>query len=229
MSCSLTKLIERMLAPFFTASPPSWIARVNLLIKKSSIWFSPNTSHEVRSDVFGIILGFNLSAKPWKYLGFNLGMGKKKVDFNPIIKKIEDKIGSLKSKLLSHSGRITLIKSATSAITAYYMQALPFPVSVCKTIDKLHRNFLWDSGWMKLNSDGSCNSSTKDIVAGGIIRDDNGNWVSGYSKYIGKGNAIIAELWGVVLGLGAKGLWKPSLFTYIMRAMGRPIVLPNSE
>ncbi|KAF7844247.1 putative RNA-directed DNA polymerase [Senna tora] len=40
-------------------------------------------------------------------------------------------------------GKVALIKSVSSIIASYYMQILPFPVSVCKAIDKIHRDFSW--------------------------------------------------------------------------------------
>lgn len=47
----------------------------------------------------------------------------------------------------------------------------------------------------KLNCDGSAKNSK--IGAGGLIRDSNGNWVIGFSKFIGTGQILKAELWRV--------------------------------
>ncbi|KAF7803956.1 reverse transcriptase [Senna tora] len=51
--------------------------------------------------------------------------------------------------------------------------------------------------WLKLNTDGSCLSNSAEIGAGGSLRDSMGNWVRCFSIFIGHGNAILAELWGV--------------------------------
>ncbi|KAF7808415.1 reverse transcriptase [Senna tora] len=56
-------------------------------------------------------------------------------------------------------------------------------------------------GWWKINIDGSCFTPSDDIVAGGVIRDHCGNWILGFSKYIGVGSILCAELWSVLFGL----------------------------
>jgi ribonuclease HI len=55
-------------------------------------------------------------------------------------------------------------------------------------------------GWVRLNTDGSCRDGGH-IGCGGIIRGSDGEWLGGYSKYIGIGSAYLAELWGVFEGL----------------------------
>ncbi|KAF7811880.1 reverse transcriptase [Senna tora] len=90
---------------------------------KSSIWFSPNTREDEK--VFAArILPYKHSPKPGNYL---------------------DKVEAWKAPMLSKASRVTLIKSISVATANYYMQSLPFPISICKEIDKIHRNFLWGS------------------------------------------------------------------------------------
>jgi hypothetical protein len=55
-------------------------------------------------------------------------------------------------------------------------------------------------GWVKLNTDGSCQEGGR-IGCGGVIRGSDGEWLGGYAKFIGYGNAYLAELWGVLEGL----------------------------
>ncbi|KAF7827309.1 putative reverse transcriptase [Senna tora] len=57
-----------------------------------------------------------------------------------------------------------------------------------------------DEDWIKFNSDGSCASNWMSNC-GGVLRDHYGNWISGYSKKLGKGDVLHAEAWGAVLGL----------------------------
>ncbi|KAF7801271.1 reverse transcriptase [Senna tora] len=62
----------------------------------------------------------------------------------------------------------------------------------------------WDPpplGWWKLNTDGSCQGNQNMIGGGSLIRDSNGNWVNGFSKFMGEGNNLIAELWAIFEGL----------------------------
>ncbi|KAF7844395.1 reverse transcriptase [Senna tora] len=56
-------------------------------------------------------------------------------------------------------------------------------------------------GWWKLNTDESCQRNQNLIGGGGLILDSNGNWVNGFSKFMGEGNNLIAELWAIFEGL----------------------------
>ncbi|CAN1179696.1 Putative ribonuclease H protein At1g65750 [Linum perenne] len=49
-------------------------------------------------------------------------------------------------------------------------------------------------GWVKLNIDGSYVEETDSMAIGGVIRDAEGNWVTGYTNYLGRGSALQAEL-----------------------------------
>ncbi|KAF7812587.1 reverse transcriptase [Senna tora] len=250
---------------------------------KSSIWFSPNTISNEKDFILRT-LPFRCSPKPGTYLGFPLCSGTKKRDFSEIVKRIRDKVESWKAPLLSKPWRVTLIKSVSAATANYYMQVLPFPISICKEIDKIHRNFLWGSsngrkkihlvqlgihhgnlfinilyqiwlsrnnlafsakdinvnsyfwfglmraaefshltvndnnndvfkapilvswisppaGWWKINIDGSCTSLSNNIAAGGIVRDYCGNWVLGFSKFLGDGTILCAEFWAILIDL----------------------------
>lgn len=58
-----------------------------------------------------------------------------------------------------------------------------------------------DDGRMKLNTDGAASVSLGLAGAGGVIRDDRGNWVVGFSRKIGKTNSFVAEIWALRDGL----------------------------
>ncbi|GLT67581.1 hypothetical protein SLA2020_398770 [Shorea laevis] len=55
--------------------------------------------------------------------------------------------------------------------------------------------------WFKLNSDGSSNHTCTKAGAGGVIRDQKGNWIGGFAKNLGFATNNDAELWGVKVGL----------------------------
>ncbi|CAI8606006.1 unnamed protein product [Vicia faba] len=57
------------------------------------------------------------------------------------------------------------------------------------------RWFLPNSSFVKINVDGSCGAG-KISGCGGFIRDDRGNWLCGFSKFIGVCNAFMAKVWG---------------------------------
>ncbi|KAF7831760.1 reverse transcriptase [Senna tora] len=47
--------------------------------------------------------------------------------------------------------------------------------------------------------------SSDDISCGGVIRNSHGDWITGFTKKLGKGMVFQAELWGALLGL--KSTW----------------------
>ncbi|XP_021299308.1 heterogeneous nuclear ribonucleoprotein D-like isoform X2 [Herrania umbratica] len=55
--------------------------------------------------------------------------------------------------------------------------------------------------FFKLNSDGSSAGNPGKAGAGGIIRNDQGEWIVGYSRKLGQATSTCAELWGVRDGL----------------------------
>ena len=55
--------------------------------------------------------------------------------------------------------------------------------------------------WLKLNTDGAFKASIGMASAGGIIRDKNGDWITGFAMHIGPSSPLQAELWAVLQGL----------------------------
>lgn len=55
--------------------------------------------------------------------------------------------------------------------------------------------------WIKLDVDGSVCEEGSSASCGGILRDDSGKWIVGFSKRIGAANTVEAELWGLKNGL----------------------------
>lgn len=43
--------------------------------------------------------------------------------------------------------------------------------------------------------------STRLVGCGGIVRDDHGGWLTGFSRHIWIANSFVAELWGLKDGL----------------------------
>lgn len=77
--------------------------------------------------------------------------------------------------------------------------------------DTLHRKTLkqevlvrWnfpDHGWWKLNVDCSHWTSDNSIDCDDVLRDATGSWLMGFSKKLGKGNSVLAEVWAIYQGL----------------------------
>lgn len=73
-----------------------------------------------------------------------------------------------------------------------------------RNIHMVVRQVRWekpDMGWFKLNTDGAANGSAGNATGGGLIRDDCGNWVMGFSRKIGRVDSFVAEIWPLRDGL----------------------------
>ena len=56
-------------------------------------------------------------------------------------------------------------------------------------------------GWHKLNTDGVSLGNQSKACSGGLIRDNEGRWIRGYSRSIGHMTSVMAELWALRDGL----------------------------
>ena len=66
------------------------------------------------------------------------------------------------------------------------------------------RRIRWEcpvQGWKKLNTDGSSNELHGLAGYGGVVRNEDGQWVAGFSKQIGVTNSFAVELWELREGL----------------------------
>ena len=56
-------------------------------------------------------------------------------------------------------------------------------------------------GWVKLNSDGASHGNPGQATAGGVVRNEHGDWLTGFAANLGIATASVAELWRVIHGL----------------------------
>ncbi|XP_061342609.1 uncharacterized protein LOC133288807 [Gastrolobium bilobum] len=56
-------------------------------------------------------------------------------------------------------------------------------------------------GWWKLNVDAAVKTASSSAACGGLIRNNSGNWISGFMYKIGICSPMIAELWAIYKGL----------------------------
>ena len=91
-------------------------------------------------------LGINETSNLGKYLGFPiLHKGRRQNDFQFVVERVQAKLARWKTKCLSPTGRLMLIKAAVTTIPEYTMKCYKIPVRICNEVDKLVRNFLWGS------------------------------------------------------------------------------------
>ncbi|XP_020109291.1 uncharacterized protein LOC109724770 [Ananas comosus] len=88
------------------------------------------------------------------YLGLPLHSKKfKKVDWTPVINRIDKRIEGWKAKLLSLGGRLTLVNSVLTNLPLHYFTVFKVPPWVIQSIEALRRAFFW-KGCNKINREG---------------------------------------------------------------------------
>ena len=55
--------------------------------------------------------------------------------------------------------------------------------------------------WFKLNSDGSLLGNPERAGGGGLIRNEKGEWIRGYTRVVGHTTSVAAELWALRDGI----------------------------
>ncbi|KAA3481753.1 reverse transcriptase [Gossypium australe] len=113
---------------------------------KSTIFCSSNTTEEAKA-VVSSLLGVKSSSNPEKYLGLPNMVGKRKKEaFQNLVDRINSRIDSWSSRLLSQGGKEVLIKSVLQAIPTYAMSCFLLPKSLCEKIESRFARFWWQKG-----------------------------------------------------------------------------------
>ena len=85
------------------------------------------------------ILATPIETLPIRYLGLSLTDHRLKTqDWQPVVEKVEKRLGGLRGKLLSCGGCLVLVKVVLSAIPTYFMLAFWMPVGVPRM-----QSFFW--------------------------------------------------------------------------------------
>ncbi|XP_043809034.1 uncharacterized protein LOC110606238 [Manihot esculenta] len=115
--------------------------KVNFL--KSSLFVSPNVSTSTASRLSSKS-GIPLVSDLGRYLGVPSLHGRvSQVQFRGLVDDMRSRLAGWKAGALSRAGRITLVQSVLNSIPIYTMQSIKLPVSICKEMERLCRNFIW--------------------------------------------------------------------------------------
>ncbi|OMP01704.1 reverse transcriptase [Corchorus capsularis] len=110
--------------------------------EKSKIFVSPK-AHGSASRMSSL-LGIPSTNDLGKYLGVPIIHGRvTKATFKEIVEKVQRKLSTWKSKLLSLAGRATLVGAVTSSIPTYHMMTMLMPKNVTSILDSMNNRFLW--------------------------------------------------------------------------------------
>lgn len=81
---------------------------------------------------------------PIQYLGVPFGGKPLSLPFwDNMLEKTQKKLSSWKYSLISKGGKLTLIHSTLNSIPIYQLSVFKAPLAVCKSMEKLWRDFLW--------------------------------------------------------------------------------------
>jgi hypothetical protein len=64
--------------------------------------------------------------------------------FESIKARIENKLSNYKVKFLSQAGKEILLKAIVQAISTYNMNVFLFPTAICKDMNRMMQDFLWE-------------------------------------------------------------------------------------
>jgi Reverse transcriptase (RNA-dependent DNA polymerase)/zinc-binding in reverse transcriptase/Endonuclease/Exonuclease/phosphatase family len=112
--------------------------------QKSTLWFSQGCGNECKERIMRA-MNARRADENEKYLGVYLPTKVRMKDrtHDLMIDLFWDRFGGWKLNLLSHPGRMVLIKSVLSALPVYYMSIAPMPVKTTTQLTGLMRRFFW--------------------------------------------------------------------------------------
>ncbi|KAH1038645.1 hypothetical protein J1N35_040388 [Gossypium stocksii] len=115
---------------------------------------------------------------------------------------LRDELWKTKNRNLSIFQRKSWSSSEVIKVSICWAKyaSLDFRNGLSDNIDPLHGESITND-LIFLNTDGVVLRTSRRAVAGGVVRDSNGNWVMGYNCFLGNCSIFDAELWGILDGL----------------------------
>ena len=111
--------------------------------QKSSVFFSPNTEHDVKMEVRNS-LGIQNEALGAKYLGLPTAVGRStKEAFEHIPEHVRSLVSGWCEKKLNAAGRDVLLKSVAQAMPIYSMNCFKLSSVTCKKITSSISSYYW--------------------------------------------------------------------------------------
>ena len=89
-------------------------------------------------------LNCDLLQLPFCYLGIPVGANpRRRVVWDPVIRKIEAKLSKWNQRFISLAGRITLINAVLTALPLFFLSFFRVPSAIMHKISAIQRKFLW--------------------------------------------------------------------------------------
>ncbi|KAF5443003.1 hypothetical protein F2P56_035600 [Juglans regia] len=111
--------------------------------EKTSILFSRNTQEETK-EIVTSIAGIRGTNSCEKYLGLPALIGRSRTySLKGVLAKVQAKLSSWKTKLLSQAGKEILVKAMIQSIPTYCMGIFKLPKQLLHELNKLIRSFWW--------------------------------------------------------------------------------------
>ncbi|GJZ37317.1 RNA-directed DNA polymerase, eukaryota, reverse transcriptase zinc-binding domain protein [Tanacetum coccineum] len=126
---------------------------------KSTVFYS-NVPGDVKEDI-RLAMPFREGELPVRYLGVPLTSKMLSIaDCKVLVEKVKKRIFDWRNKSLSFAGKLQLVASVLSSLHVYWASMFMLPVSICDSIDKLFKNFIWGKSE---SSSGIASVSWKDV------------------------------------------------------------------
>lgn len=110
---------------------------------KSRVYFSRNVPPNLTSEL-STNLGIATTRDLGRYLSVPVLHNRiTKETYSYLVDKVHSRLAGWKAKQLSMAGQITLIRSVLALIPTYTMQTIHLPASICDSLDKINRGFVW--------------------------------------------------------------------------------------
>ncbi|MBA0873333.1 hypothetical protein Goshw_000925, partial [Gossypium schwendimanii] len=111
----------------------------------------------------------------------------------------------LKQSLLSNVERVKwgIAVDLSCPLCGHASEGILYILKDCTTAKAIWRQVIQSKSekWLLMNTDGAVQLQYGNAVAEEIVRDETGDWVFGYNRYLGKCSIFDAELWGILEGL----------------------------